>query len=87
MPGIELMPLAERQPGLDQRRVVFQARQLLFGGYQAAPQMAFARAPVQPMRGGLLKRQALCEGFDLLPFAPRYIHLQARRGWRQGLNG
>ena len=42
MPGIEPMPLAERQTGLDQRRVVFEARQLLLCGYQAAAQMTFA---------------------------------------------
>jgi hypothetical protein len=87
MPGGQVMALAQLLPGLDQGRVVFQARQLLLGAQQPSPQMAFARAPVQPVGGLLRKAQALGEGFDLLPFAPRYVHLQARVGGCKGVSG
>ena len=49
--------------------------------------MPFARAPVQPVNGCLPEVQALGEGFYLLPFAPRYIHLQALGGRWQDLRG
>ncbi|CAM3332331.1 hypothetical protein PSFL6913_29070 [Pseudomonas fluorescens] len=60
----------------DQGRVVFEAGQLLAGLQQAAAEVAFASAPVQPVGGcfGEIKRST--EGFDLLPLAARYVDVQ-----------
>ncbi|MNZ66343.1 hypothetical protein D3C78_845640 [compost metagenome] len=77
--GGQLMMLAEGDTGFDQRRVEFQAGQLLAVRLQQAPaQMALACAPVQPVSRVVDKAQMAGEGFDLLPFAPRHIDIQAR---------
>ncbi|CAI8903800.1 hypothetical protein EMIT0P201_30232 [Pseudomonas chlororaphis] len=85
-----LLQVAGRQPMVfaqlpaagDQGRVVLQAGQLLPGLQQAAAEMAFARTPVQPVAGGLGEFQAGGEGFDLLPFTPGYIDVEALAGGR-----
>ena len=77
MQRMQLMTLAECLAAGDQRRVVFQAGQLLPGLQQTSTQMALARAPVQPMRRRISKLQATGEGFDLLPLAPRHIDIQS----------
>ncbi|MNN26028.1 hypothetical protein D3C81_1395230 [compost metagenome] len=81
MQRMQVMTLAECLAAGYQCRVVFQARQLLPRLQQAAAQMSLARAPVQPMLRCFGKLQSTGEGFDLLPFAPRYIDVQpmARR--------
>jgi len=61
---------------------VFQAGEVLAGLQQAAAEVAFARAPVQPVLGRPGKVQGAAERFDLLPFAPGHVDVQAmaRRG-------
>ncbi|MNF91163.1 hypothetical protein D3C84_737560 [compost metagenome] len=75
------MALAEGLATGNQRGIVFQAGQLLTGLQQASTQVSFARAPVQPVPGGIGKLQSAGKSFDLLPLAPRYIHIQSM-GWR-----
>ena len=77
MQRLQLMALAECLAAGNQRRVVFQAGQLLTGLQQPSAQVPFARAPVQPVPWRLCKLQSTGEGFDLLPLASRYIHVQS----------
>ncbi|MNF95155.1 hypothetical protein D3C84_778950 [compost metagenome] len=75
------MVLAERMTCFDQHPVIFQAGQLLFFGVQqATAQVAFARAPVEPVSRRLGKIQVTGECLDLLPLAPRYIDIQTVTG-------
>ena len=46
---------------------------------QPPAEVAFTGAPVEPMGGALGKLQGAAKRFDLLPFAARYIDIQARR--------
>ncbi|MNY14859.1 hypothetical protein D3C86_1480480 [compost metagenome] len=80
MKRMQLMTLTEGLAAGDQCRVIFQASQLLTGSQQASPQMAFARTPIQPMVRHRSKRQPTGERFNLLPFAPWHIDIQAMPG-------
>ncbi len=66
----------ERLPGSHQRGVVLQAGQALAGVQQTPAQVAFARAPVQPVARGCAEGEVTSEGFDLLPFAAGYIDVK-----------
>ncbi|MNG12699.1 hypothetical protein D3C84_963270 [compost metagenome] len=81
MQRVQSMPQAERLAAGYQRRIVFQAGQLLPSLQKASTQVSLARAPVQPVRGGIVKVQSAGKGFDLLPLAPRHIHIQSM-SWR-----
>lgn len=83
MQGVQVMALAECLTAGDQCRVVFQAGELLAGLQQASAQVSFAGAPVEPVSGRLGEFQAAGERFDLLPFAPRHIDIQAVPGFLQ----
>nr|GEZ35784.1 hypothetical protein [Tanacetum cinerariifolium] len=61
--------VAEVLPRLYQVFIVFKQGERLAAVGEAAAKVAFARAPVQPVRRLLLKAQAAGEGFDLLPLA------------------
>ncbi|MNG03620.1 hypothetical protein D3C84_867090 [compost metagenome] len=80
MKRMQLMVLAEGLAAGDQCRVVFQAGELLAGSQQAPPQMALASAPVQPMSRGRGKGEPTGERFNLLPFTPWHIDIQAMSG-------
>ena len=49
--------------------------------------MAFAGAPVQPVGRRLGKGQRGAEGFDLLPFAPGHVDIQAMASGFKGVCG
>ncbi len=65
----QVMVRTQGLAGGDQVGVVLQAGQLLAGLQQAAAEVAFAGAPVQPVAGLRAEAQVAGEGFDLLPFA------------------
>lgn len=78
--------------GGDQFGIVLQAGQLLAGLQQAAAEVAFAGAPVQPVAGLVVEGQVAGEGFDLLPFAAGDGDVQAvgregQVGLRQAAEG
>jgi len=60
----------------DQCGVVFQAGEMLAIAQQAAAEVAFAGAPVQPVAGGIGEGQGSGEGFDLLPFAAGHVDVE-----------
>jgi len=74
---------AQGLAGGDQFGIVFQAGQVLAGLQQAAAQVAFAGAPVQPVTGLFAEGQVAGEGFDLLPFAAGDGYVEAMRGGGQ----
>ncbi|MNG28128.1 hypothetical protein D3C84_1133450 [compost metagenome] len=47
------------------------------GLQQSSPEVAFARAPVEPVLRLAGKTQVAGKRFDLLPLAPGYIYIQA----------
>jgi len=71
---------AQGLAGGDQVGVVLKAGQLLAGLQQAAAQVAFARAPVQPVLRRFTEGQVAGEGFDLLPFAAGDSNVQTVGG-------
>ncbi|MNR27943.1 hypothetical protein D3C85_1452410 [compost metagenome] len=87
MQRMQLMALAEGLAAGNQRRVIFHAGQLLAGLQQAATQMPFARAPIQPVPGSIGKLQAAGEGFDLLPLAARHVDIQSMARLGQCMGG
>ena len=64
----------------DQCGVVFQAGEVLAIAQQAATEVAFAGAPVQPVAGGIGEGQGSGEGFDLLPFAAGHVDVEPVAG-------
>ena len=79
----QVMVIAQGLASGDQLGVVLQAGQLLAGLQQAAAEVAFAGAPIQPVTSVLAKAQAAAEGFDLLPFAAGYGDVEAVAGGGQ----
>ena len=75
---------AQGLAGGDQCGVIFQAGQVLPGLQQAAAEVALAGAPIQPVCRRCGKSQRRAEGFDLLPFAPGHIDIQAMAGGLKG---
>lgn len=78
--GGQVVVIAQGLAGSDQFGVVLEAGQVLAGLQQAAAQVAFARAPVEPVAWWLAEGQAPSEGFDLLPFAAWHVDVQAVAG-------
>ncbi|MNV51076.1 hypothetical protein D3C71_1431150 [compost metagenome] len=79
----QAMVIAQRLASGHQFGVVLQAGELLAGLQQAAAQVAFAGAPVQPVTGLFAEGQVAGEGFDLLPFAAGDGYVEAVRGGGQ----
>lgn len=67
--GVDAEFVAELAAGIDQVRIVFEAGQGLAVVGEAAAEVAFAGAPVEPVAGAVVEGEAAGEGFDLLPLA------------------
>lgn len=76
MRGGQVVALAQLLAAGDQGWIVFQAGQLLVALQQASTQVTFTGAPVQPVSRLRGEVQATGEGFNLLPFAARYIDVE-----------
>ena len=81
--GWQVMVRTQGLASGDQFGIVFQAGQLLARLQQAAAEVAFARAPVQPVAGLVAEGQVAGEGFDLLPLAAGDRYVQAVGGGAQ----
>ncbi|MNP26251.1 hypothetical protein D3C76_1190960 [compost metagenome] len=75
------MALAQLLAAGDQCGVVLQTGQLLLAVQQTSTEVAFAGTPIEPVSRPGGEVQATGEGFDLLPFAPGYVDVEAM-AWR-----